>query len=385
MENKKKKSTGLLLSILGVISLVLITAGVTYAFFSYAKQGEKENVITTGTITFEYTEGANALTISDALPKSDSVGIGENATDANVFQFNITSKTPSKAYIDYIVTARKKDGSTIDGDQVKLYLTSSASDSSTEPSGYGDQFMDGSSVKVFSALDSVKDTKYNYIVKTTDVANGIDERVLYKGRVPVSQSSDFTRSFRLNMWLKGAETIAAHCEFTENETTTTVTEIGGQPATSENCIGTGYTWVPESTNSNGVADYSAYEFVKKSAVSGTTPISVDSLITGNNILKSSPYYSGVEGGTINASEWERIAYVDYTNKTVLTRSQAVALNLATDDATNGFVYTTPSNTKETISGVEYDVDEQYYPLNGAGFTVTINVYAEGKTTYTTGS
>ena len=40
-----KKSTGLLLSILGVISLVLITAGVTYAFFSYTKEGLTENVI----------------------------------------------------------------------------------------------------------------------------------------------------------------------------------------------------------------------------------------------------------------------------------------------------------------------------------------------------
>ena len=54
MENKKKKSTGLLLSILGVVSLVLITAGVTYAFFSYAKEGKTVNRITTGTIEFTY-------------------------------------------------------------------------------------------------------------------------------------------------------------------------------------------------------------------------------------------------------------------------------------------------------------------------------------------
>ena len=72
-----KKSTGLLLSILGVISLVLITAGVTYAFFSYAKQGTTENVIKTGTITFLYDElegVGNGIKITDAIPMTDEVG-----------------------------------------------------------------------------------------------------------------------------------------------------------------------------------------------------------------------------------------------------------------------------------------------------------------------
>ena len=51
--NKKKS---LILSLVGVLSLVLITAGVTYAFFNYAKEGTTENTITTGTITFIYEE-----------------------------------------------------------------------------------------------------------------------------------------------------------------------------------------------------------------------------------------------------------------------------------------------------------------------------------------
>ena len=73
-----KKSTGLLLSILGVLSLVLITAGVTYAFFSYTKEGETANTISTGTITFYYDEQeaeGNGIKIENALPISDKEGI----------------------------------------------------------------------------------------------------------------------------------------------------------------------------------------------------------------------------------------------------------------------------------------------------------------------
>ena len=76
-ENKKRKKTGLLLSILGVMSLVLITAGVTYAFFSYAKEGQTTNTISTGTLEFTYTEvddNSNGILIQDALPMTDAQG-----------------------------------------------------------------------------------------------------------------------------------------------------------------------------------------------------------------------------------------------------------------------------------------------------------------------
>ena len=47
MSIKNKK---IILSILGVLSIVLITTGITYAFFNYAKEGTTDNTITTDTI-----------------------------------------------------------------------------------------------------------------------------------------------------------------------------------------------------------------------------------------------------------------------------------------------------------------------------------------------
>ena len=379
MENKKKKSTGLLLSILGVISLVLITAGVTYAFFSYAKQGEKENTLSTGSITFIYNETSDALNIQDALPKADSVGTAENAN--NAYTFTVTSTTPSTAYINYIVTAKMDANSTLSPDQVKLYLTSTLNSGnegivgvpSTGLLATGEKTGTAQSVLAYSELADANATNYPAIFANNNVAptQGVTEKVIYVGQVPSGRSTtNYLRTFKLNMWLKGVEATyecqvnGVKDENIETESACTAT-TGGQ-------------WV-NVTDTTGLSDYSAYEFVKKSAVTNNNAISVATLVSGGNILKSVDYYKGVEDGSITAADWDRIAYVDYTNKTVLTRSQAVALTLATD--TNGFAYTTGNDATATVGTATMTANEQYYPLKGGTFKVTINVYAEGATTY----
>ena len=61
MKNKKKQ---IIITLIAIISLIVITVGVTYAFFNYAKEGTTDNTIKTGTITFLYTEvsGVGLLT-----------------------------------------------------------------------------------------------------------------------------------------------------------------------------------------------------------------------------------------------------------------------------------------------------------------------------------
>ena len=129
-----KKKKGLLLSILGLLGLIVITAGVTYAFFNYAKEGTTDNSITTGTITFLYTEVSGVgrgISIKDAYPVSDSVGKAQTG-EGKVFDFKVTSNTMNDASIPYEVTARKKYNSTLDDSAVKLYLTKVSGDSEEE-------------------------------------------------------------------------------------------------------------------------------------------------------------------------------------------------------------------------------------------------------------
>jgi len=294
-----KKSTGLLLSILGVLSLVLITAGVTYAFFSYTKEGVTENTISTGTITFYYDEQeaeGNGIKITDALPMSDTEGKALTGTN-EVFNFRITSTVSGSANIPYEVTARKGE-STLAEDQVKLYLTATGS----ETNGTNFTTSDGTTagtVKLYSELAPTN----------TKVPEGTVEKTIFKGTVPAGEES-YAEDFALRMWIKGAE-----------------------------------------TEDDVEADYSPYEFVLKTAVTGSDALDADDLIGKNQLITSEVYYNGTTDQTL----YERIAYVNSKDRKIYTVSQAAA---------EGF---TP--------GTNFVKDEQFYNLNGQTFTVTVNVYA----------
>ncbi|MBR6113101.1 MAG: hypothetical protein IKP79_01140, partial [Bacilli bacterium] len=84
MKDKKKISI-----IAGVFLLVLLTIGVTYAFFSYIGNGSTENTISSDSITFLYEEidqqGAG-ISITNAVPIEDSVG-----KQGQAFNFRIIS------------------------------------------------------------------------------------------------------------------------------------------------------------------------------------------------------------------------------------------------------------------------------------------------------
>lgn len=258
-----KKSTGLLLSILGVISLVLITAGVTYAFFSYTKEGLTENTISTGTITFYYDEKeaeGNGINITDALPMSDEEGKALEG-DNNVFNFNITSTVTGNANIPYTVTVRKDTTvSTLAEDQVKIYLATDAEGTNyTETEGV---------VSTFADLDAPADIT---------LPDGTVEKVMFTGTV-AANTADYSEDFVLRMWIDG-----------------------------------------ETTNAS---DYSAYEFVKKDLVTGADALNVKTIAaTAGNILTSTEYYALDDTAKAN---YERIAYVNYTAGTIYTVSQTPA-------------------------------------------------------------
>ncbi len=72
-----KEKRVLFLSILGVLSMIMITVGVTYAFFSYARGGSTENTVQSGSITFLYTEVSKVgkgINLENAFPVSDTIG-----------------------------------------------------------------------------------------------------------------------------------------------------------------------------------------------------------------------------------------------------------------------------------------------------------------------
>ena len=177
MKNKKKQ---IIITLVAIISLIVITVGVTYAFFNYAKEGTTDNTIQTGSITFLYTEVSGVgkgISLTDAYPIADSIGkvqVGEG----KVFDFKVTSNISMNSNIGYQVTARKKTGSTLANSAVKVYLT--------EVNGTEQELL-LSKYSELDQTDKVDSSKY-------------DERILYEATVPAN-TKNYEKNFRLRMWV----------------------------------------------------------------------------------------------------------------------------------------------------------------------------------------
>lgn len=361
MENKKKKSTGLLLSILGVISLVLITAGVTYAFFSYTKEGETENTISTGTITFIYDEtDAQGISIQNAMPMSDDAGKGLTADD-QTFDFQVRSTiSRNGTVIPYVVTANKMTGSTLSDSQVKLYLAPTSAADATVFNAGTNYTIDNNVVKTYAQLQTIGATGDNNAVTQNMTAATMDEKIIYAGQ---ASGSNYVNNFTLRMWLNG------------------------------------------DTANSGV-DYSPYEFVATSAVSGTY-LAISDLTLDTNFIKSAGATGYYSKNDTDRANFERIVFVSADGDYVITRSQALAANLVTvpTGATTGYEYVNyqcvdtngdtvtaadkaacvattgnewvaaPTTIEINGTNVVFNPTEQYYPINGQEFKVKVNVYA----------
>ena len=177
MKNKKKQ---IIITLVAIISLIVITVGVTYAFFNYAKEGTTDNVVKTGGITFLYTEVSGVgkgISLTDAYPVADSIGkvqVGEG----KVFDFKVTSNISMNSNIGYQVTARKKTGSTLANSAVKVYLT--------EVNGTEQELL-LSKYSELDQTDKVDSSKY-------------DERILYETTVPAN-TKNYEKNFKLRMWV----------------------------------------------------------------------------------------------------------------------------------------------------------------------------------------
>ena len=121
MKDKKKITITLVLTLVLVIAIV----GISYAAFTYAGIGKKENTITTGVLTMTYIEDTNTISMSNALPTTDATG-KKRLTKGEYFDFTVSGTVKGSENINWeiaaedVTTATKK----IDGSLIKLYLTS---------------------------------------------------------------------------------------------------------------------------------------------------------------------------------------------------------------------------------------------------------------------
>lgn len=206
---KKNHGQQILLSILGILSLVLITSGVTYSIFTYTKLGSTENTITVGTIKLLYTESTGVgkgIKITNALPISDTEGKAYNTAD-HTFDFTIEGENSGDEVIPYEVTLRQKADSAssmLDNKIVKVYFTKMSGDTETavfEPT-------------LFSALTNT----------TVDVGSNI-EKTLITEKVPTGATGDnkYVQNYRLRMWIDENADFSATTYYKHTSTGITIT------------------------------------------------------------------------------------------------------------------------------------------------------------------
>ena len=114
-ENKKT----LLFSILGVILLLVVVIGVSYAMYTFSAQGSKVNQITTGTISVSYVE-ASQVTLTNAYPSTDATGSTVTGHD---LVFTVTGSITGSTSVKYdLALANITPGATLTAEHVKFNL-----------------------------------------------------------------------------------------------------------------------------------------------------------------------------------------------------------------------------------------------------------------------
>ena len=122
--NNENTSKQVLLSIIGIAVLVVAVVGVSFAFFNYSKEGQYSNVVTTGNVFFNFTDG-DAILLENQFPVSDATGQAYNQADGakDVLKFDVVGWDTSKKGIDYTVYAVKGDVPTKEKDKLTAETT----------------------------------------------------------------------------------------------------------------------------------------------------------------------------------------------------------------------------------------------------------------------
>lgn len=157
MNNIKKN----VLSIIGIVVLMILIAGGTYAAFIVTQSGST-NTIQTGTVSFSYTQPSSNVTLSSAYPVTDATG-----KTGDYFEFSVSATTSGEHDTNYYVYYVLDSNNTMSQNDIRLYLTTVSDNVETvvagfpRIAGYSDEYSSG------YLLDSgIFETNSNTLSKT---------------------------------------------------------------------------------------------------------------------------------------------------------------------------------------------------------------------------
>ena len=261
---KKKENIAII-----VLLLVMVVAiiGVSYAAFNYSKEGTTPNTITTGVISMTYTESDNVLNITGALPTTDKTG-KTRTIEGEYFDFTVSSTITGNANINYEISAKKEDGNTIDGSNIKLYLTRLTDDGEEElmtPETYNED----KSSNTYTGRPSGEMSLYTSSMNASDSNNYRLRMWVDEDYNPQGDGGNLTFSVRINVYGKDGVSIEPNA-----------------PELDDNMIAVRYNgsdWVKADSSTNNWYNYDKQEWANAVTVSSSTRDSYLSAPVGSTI------------------------------------------------------------------------------------------------------
>ncbi len=197
MKNNNSKQTVLML--VGVAILVIAVVGVSFAFFNYSKEGQYSNVVTTGSVFFNFTEG-DVILLENQFPIPDETGEAFNKDKGakDVLSFEITGWDTSSKGIDYTIYGVKGDIPTKKDGEYQEVNRLSDSDIKIQL-----KVTDAASTTITNDYQTSKTVKEGLVNGETLGTTTADGCKIATGQIPGETSEDDKKTvkFELRMWI----------------------------------------------------------------------------------------------------------------------------------------------------------------------------------------
>ena len=200
----KKRENIIIIVVL--IIMVISIIGVSYAAFRFSQTGNTANTITTGSITMTYTETSNTISINGALPTTDKTGM-VRLNPGEYFDFTVSSEIVGDVNINYEISAKEVGDGTIDGSNIKLYLTKLNSDGTEEGLMVPETYNEESSSNSYTGRPANEMSLYTSSMNSSESNNYRLRMYVDEGYNPQGDGGGLTFSVRINVYGQAGDKI----------------------------------------------------------------------------------------------------------------------------------------------------------------------------------
>ena len=264
----KKKENIVIIVLLLVMVIAII--GVSYAAFNYSKEGTTPNTITTGVISMTYTESDNVLNITGALPTTDKTG-KTRTIEGEYFDFTVSSTITGNANINYEISAKKEDGNTIDGSNIKLYLTRIKEDGTEEELMTPETYNEEKSNNSYTGRPANEMSLYTSSMSASESNNYRLRMWVDEDYNPQGDGGNLTFSVRINVYGLDGDSILVEPNAPELDNNMIAVRYNGTD------------WVKADSSNNNWYNYDKQEWANAVTVSSSTRDSYLSAPVGSTI------------------------------------------------------------------------------------------------------